>query len=177
MLLSIARRCSILVLVILFSIPVHCKDRAWIGLGSAYENLGSGIKEGGFSIIMEGGGYWNSSKSAFGGQLKGTFYNEVASIQNSKLSIIDLGLFYRLALEEGLYGKVLIGAVLIDLDGSVESLDTRNGAGVYTGLEGGFLFSVINKFELGPFIGLRRIFKGGGGSQLSFGVLGTYTGL
>lgn len=145
-------------------------DRSWFAPTLGYENLSSGITEGGFSLGAEGG-YWYLGNIAFGGYFKGQFFGEVAGITNTDLKIYDLGAFWKAGNDEGLYGKLLAGVAFVNVDGTISAFKVGDGKSFYFGLAGGFLFPIQDNMELGPEVAYRHLMAGGDGDQISLSAL------
>jgi len=153
------------ILVLLFSLSAQARDGSWFAGTLGYENLSSGRTEGGLSIGAEGG-YWHLGNMAYGGYFKGQFFGE-AGAPGTDIKIYDLGAFWKVGNDAGLYGKVLAGVAFVNVDGIVNNFKVGDGKSFYFGLGGGFLFPIADMIEAGPEVTYRHLTAGNGGDQIS----------
>lgn len=155
------------------STGARAMEGSWFGVGSSYENLASGFTENGMSLAMEGG-YWYLGNVAYGGFFKANFFGEANSTPNTNLKIYDLGVFWKAATDEGLYGKILTGVAFINADGPITNFKVGDGHSWFFGLGGGFSFPVTETLKIGPEVIYRHLTAGNGGDQISIGALVTH---
>lgn len=145
-------------------------EGSWFGLGASYENLSSGFTENGFSGTLEGG-YWYLGNQAIGGSVKFSNFGTANGISGTDLKIIDMGVFWMPATEEGLYGKLITGVAFVNLDGAAPAFRLGDGKSWYFGLGGGFSFPITERLKAGPEVLYRHLTAGDGGDQVSVGGL------
>jgi hypothetical protein len=163
-----------LVLTLLFSTPsltASAHEGSWFSLGGSYEYLSSGRSVEGPAVNMEGG-YWYLGNVAVGGHFKAASLgkNEVLSVKNTR--VYDIGAFWKIASEQGFYGKLVTG--LAFASGDTSGLDAGQGRSFYLGLGGGFLFDVSDSFQIGPEVLYRHWTARNGSDQVSVGALVAY---
>lgn len=161
----------ILITLIFSSLPALARDGSWFAGTLHYNNLASGVTEGGLGLGAEGG-YWYMGNMAYGGYFRGNFFGEIGNVSGSNLKIYDLGGFWKAGNDAGLYGKIISGVAFVNMSGSsVNNFKVGDGQSFYFGLGGGFLFPVQGAIEAGPEVIYRHLTAGDGGDEVSIGAV------
>lgn len=160
--------------IALSSLQAHANEGSWFGTNAGYENLSSGFNDSGYSIGAEGG-YWYLGNMAYGALFKANLFGTANGVAGTDLKIYDLGAFWKVGTDQGLYGRLLAGVAFVNLDGSSPNFKLGDGKSFYFGLGGGLQLPLSESFGLGPDISYRHLTAGSGGDQLSLSVLGSFT--